>query len=91
MSKFAKPKPQAQREPSKEDIDRVIGGAEARDGHIEEVVTASPEPRADVRFTMVLSPEEADEVDAARKKAGRMSRLAWIRQAMAEKIARDKG
>jgi hypothetical protein len=83
MSKFAKPKPQ--QEPSKDDIDRVIGSAEAKDGRVDD-----PAPRPDVRFTMVLSPEEADKADAARKKAGRMSRLAWIRQAMAEKLARDE-
>ena len=82
MSKFAKPKPQAQREPTQDDIDRVIGKAEARD---DRPVT----PEAEVRFTLVLPVSMADRVDAARKKAGGIARLAWIRLAIAEKLDRD--
>jgi hypothetical protein len=81
MSKFAKPgtKPKL----TAAEIDRVIGAAEAHD--------ASP-PAAplaeDVRFTMTLPGDLADAVDAARKRA-RLTRLAWIRLAVAEKLERE--
>jgi hypothetical protein len=78
-SKFGKPK----RDPPPEEVDRVIGKAETRD----EPAGAAPE--AEVRFTLVLPVGMATRVDAARKAAGGMARLAWIRLAIAEKLARD--
>src|SRR5689334_2266192 len=79
-SKFARPQG---REPTPADIERVIGKAEARDE------PASPVAEAEVRFTLVLPSSMADRVDAARKAAGGMARLAWIRLAIAEKLGRD--
>jgi hypothetical protein len=78
MSKFAKPKP------TKDDIDRVIGGAEAKDGQAEAV------PEKETRFTMVLQPALTRQIDAARKKAGGLSRLSWIRMVIVERLARDE-
>lgn len=76
-SKFVRP----QREPTPTEIEQVIGKAEARD-----------EPaaiEAEVRFTLVLPPSMADRVNTARKAAGGMARLAWIRLAIAEKLSRE--
>jgi hypothetical protein len=82
-SKFAKP----QRELTQDEIERVIGKAESRD----EPASAIPEPEAEkeVRFTLALPSGMAGRVDAARKAAGGMARLAWIRLAIAEKLARE--
>jgi hypothetical protein len=88
MSKFIKPKPAAP--VTQADIDRVIEGADAVDDR-------KPEPKAqaqtqaaeDVRFTMTLPADMAEQIDRARKKAGRLTRLSWIRLAVAEKLARD--
>jgi hypothetical protein len=71
MSKFAKP--------TKADVDRIIGGAEAKDG----------KPGKETRFTMILQPALTHQVDMACEKAGGMSRLSWIRLAIVEKLARD--
>ncbi len=77
-SKFARPS----REPTAVEIEQVIGKAETRD----EPITSEVE----VRFTLVLPSSLADRVDAARKEAGGMARLAWIRLAIAEKLSREK-
>jgi hypothetical protein len=78
MSKFSKPKPDAK---TQADIDRVIAGAEAADDR----KTTSG---GDVRFTMTLPPDMAARIDAARQSAC-LTRLAWIRLAIAEKLARE--
>jgi hypothetical protein len=88
MSKFSKPKPAAVTEA---DIDRVIEGADAADNRAavktEEVLL--PRPDSDVRFTMTLAGDVASRVDRARKAAGGLTRLSWIRLAVAEKLTRD--
>lgn len=93
MSKFAKPKTVRE-----EDIERVIRGADAVDDRAEEregdrkpapAPEAPPAPAEEVRFTMTLPPELAGRVDRARKAAGGLNRLGWIRVAIAEKLARD--
>jgi hypothetical protein len=76
-SKFARP----QREPTPVEIEQVIGKAETRD----EPVAIE----AEVRFTLVLPSGMANRIDIARKVAGGMARLAWIRLAIAEKLNRD--
>jgi len=80
-SKFSRP----QREPSLAEIEQVIGKAETRDD------PAGTAPEAEVRFTLVLPSSMAERVDTARKAAGRLARLAWIRLAIAEKLNRDGG
>lgn len=84
-SKFSRPSRQA---PTQADIDRVIGAAETRDGPGSTSPTPS-EVGAESRFTMVLPADMAERVDKARRGAGRMARLAWIRLAIAEKLNRD--
>ncbi|HEY8612357.1 MAG TPA: hypothetical protein VIL69_13825 [Roseomonas sp.] len=79
-SKFSRP----QREPTSAEVERVIAKAETRD---DPAVVAAPE--AEVRFTMVLPSSMSERVDKARKGAGGMARLAWIRLAIAEKLNRD--
>jgi hypothetical protein len=79
-SKFARPQG---REPTPTEIEQVIGKAETRDE------PAGVAPEAEVRFTLVLPSAMADRVDVARKAAGGMARLAWIRLAIAEKLGRD--
>jgi hypothetical protein len=80
MSKFAKPKPVV---PSEEEIARVIGGADADDGRS----APAPEPVAEVRFTMTLPVDMAEEIDQARRRLGQ-TRLGWLRLAAAEKLGR---
>jgi hypothetical protein len=82
-SKFAKP----QREPTLAEVERVIGKAETRDEPASPA--AEPEAEKEVRFTLALPSGMADRVDTARKAAGGMARLAWIRLAIAEKLIRD--
>jgi hypothetical protein len=86
MSKFSKPKPAGP--VTQADIDRVIGGADAVDDRKAE---SKVEPKADeeVRFTMTLSGDLAGRIDRARKAAGGLTRLSWIRLAVAEKLSRD--
>jgi|RhiMethySRZTD1v2_1073278.scaffolds.fasta_scaffold724640_2 hypothetical protein len=86
MSKFSKPKPAGA--VTQADIDRVIGGADAVDDRKAE---SKVEPKADeeVRFTMTLSGDLAGRIDRARKAAGGLTRLSWIRLAVAEKLSRD--
>lgn len=84
MSKFSKPKPAGA--VSQADIDRVIQGADAVDDRREETKPAEP---AEVRFTMTLPGDMAGRVDRARKSAGGLTRLSWIRLAVAEKLSRD--
>jgi hypothetical protein len=86
MSKFNKPK--AAGPVSQEDIDRVIGGADAVDGRKESQPAAEPEG-AEVRFTMTLGADMAARIDRARKASGGLTRLAWLRVAAAEKLSRD--
>jgi hypothetical protein len=76
-SKFVRP----QREPTPAEIEQVIGKAETRD----EPTAAE----AEIRFTLVLPSSLAERVDAARKAAGGLARLSWIRLAIAEKLNRD--
>lgn len=84
MSKFSKPKTSSA--VSQEDIDRVISGADAVDDRQDR----KPEPEGgEVRFTMTLPGDMASRVDRARKAAGGLTRLAWLRVAAAEKLARD--
>ena len=80
-SKFSRP----QREPTLAGVEHVIGKAETRDDPVPTV----PAPEAEVRFTTVLTVSMSERVDKARKKAGGMARLAWIRLAIAEKLDRD--
>lgn len=80
MSKFAKPKSAPL--PTAEQIERVISAAPTHDG-----VQAEAE---EMRFTMTLPAAMAAKVDEARKVAS-LTRLAWIRVAIAEKLARDGG
>jgi hypothetical protein len=90
MSKFSKPKPAA--EPSPADIERVIQGADAVDARRDAGKPASAaksEDGEEVRFTMTLSGELAGRIDRARKAAGGLTRLSWIRLAVAEKLMRD--
>jgi hypothetical protein len=68
-----------------EEVERIIGKAETRD----EPAPATPPPEVEVRFTMVLPAGMSERVDKARKMAGGMARLAWIRLAIAEKLSRD--
>lgn len=84
MSKFSKPKPSAQ--VSEADIERVISGADANDDRKAE---PKPEGQGEVRFTMTLTGPMAGRVERARKAAGGMTRLAWIRLAVAEKLTRE--
>jgi hypothetical protein len=80
-SKFSRP----QREPTPAEVEAVIGKAETRDDP-----GPAPSPlEAEVRFTLVLSSDMSERVDKARKGAGGMARLAWIRLAVAEKLTRD--
>jgi hypothetical protein len=83
MSKFNKPRP-AGHIPHQADIDRVIRGADTID---DRKVEAPDE--TEVRFTMTLPTDMAQRVDVARKEAGRLTRLSWIRMAVAEKLNRD--
>jgi hypothetical protein len=86
MSKFSKPKPATV---SQDDIDRVIEGADAVDDRrTEKKPTAEPD-QEDVRFTMTLGREMASRIDRARKAAGGLTRLSYIRMAVAEKLSRD--
>lgn len=85
MSKFAKPG-RAGGEPTAAEIDRIIGGADAVDDRRAD----NPAPDGgEVRFTMTLDAELGARVDRARKRAGGLSRLAWLRLAAAEKLERD--
>jgi hypothetical protein len=85
MSKFSKPKPGA----SDAEIERVIQGADAVDSPKGNNRKAEPIDQGDVRFTMTLPGDLATRVDRARKAAGSLTRLSWIRLAVAEKLARD--
>lgn len=80
-SKFSRP----QRQPAEAEIDKVISKADTRD----DPASAAPTPEAEVRFTMVLPADMSERVDKARKAAGGMARLAWIRLAIAEKLGRE--
>jgi len=84
MTKFSKPRP-AGHIPHQADIDRVISGADAVDDRKTEKIDEGTE----VRFTMTLPADMAQRVDVARKAAGRLTRLSWIRMAVAEKLSRD--
>lgn len=86
MSKFNKPT-RAGHIPHQSDIDRVISGADAVDDRKAEKPPTEEEP--EVRFTMTLPADMAQRVDVARKAAGRLTRLSWIRMAVAEKLSRD--
>jgi hypothetical protein len=86
MSKFSKPKSAAVTEA---DIERVIEGADAVDDRRTEKKPAAEPDQEDVRFTMTMDGGMASRVDRARKAAGGMTRLSWIRLAVAEKLARD--
>jgi hypothetical protein len=78
-SKFTKP----QREPTIAEVERVIGSAESRDD------PSIAQPEKEVRFTMALQSNMSDRIDKAREAAGGIARLAWIRLAIAEKLARE--
>jgi hypothetical protein len=86
MSKFSKPKPAAITEA---DIDRVIEGADAVDDRRMEKKPAAEPDQGEVRFTMTMAGDMAKRIDRARKAAGGMTRLSWIRLAVAEKLTRD--
>jgi len=85
MSKFSKPRP-AGHIPHQDDIDRVIRGAGAVD---DRRVEKPAQEEGEVRFTMTLPGDLAQRVDRARKGAGGLTRLSWIRMAVAEKLNRD--
>jgi hypothetical protein len=78
-SKFTRPTRPAGTAPSKAAIDRVIGAAEAKDGG---------KDAGEVRFTMTLPQDLADDIDSARKRA-HLTRLGWIRLAITEKLERE--
>jgi hypothetical protein len=84
MSKFSKPKPTSP--VTEAEIERVIQGADAVDDPRGE---KKPIDQGDVRFTMTLAGDMAQRIDRARKAAGGLTRLSWIRVAVAEKLARD--
>ena len=86
MSKFSKPKPAAVTEA---DIERVIQGADSVDDRRDEKKPIREADPSEVRFTMTLPGEMDSRIDRARKAAGGLTRLAWIRVAIAEKLARD--
>lgn len=89
MSKFSKPKT-AGGTVTEADIERVIQGADAVDDRRAAPAPAPATPESDeVRFTMTLAGDMASRVDRARKAAGGLTRLSWIRVAVAEKLARD--
>ncbi|EWY36406.1 hypothetical protein N825_27050 [Skermanella stibiiresistens SB22] len=83
-SKFSKPKPAGA--VSQTDIERVIQGADAVDDRREDKKSVE---ESEVRFTMTLPGEMSGRVDRARKSAGGLTRLSWIRVAVAEKLSRD--
>jgi hypothetical protein len=84
MSKFARPKPTTPATPA--EIDRVIQGADAVDDRRE---GKPAQEEGEVRFTMTLPADMARRVDHARKGAGRLTRLSWLRMAAVEKLNRD--
>jgi len=84
MSKFSKPRPVTEA-----DIDRVIEGADAADDRRAEKKPAVESGQKEVRFTMTLPGELAGRVNRARKAAGGLTLLSWIRLAIAEKLSRD--
>jgi hypothetical protein len=86
MSKFSKPKAGAA--VTEADIDRVIEGADAVDDRRAEKKPAGQD-QGEVRFTMTLTGDLVSRVDRARKAAGGLTRLSWIRLAVAEKLTRD--
>lgn len=64
-------------------------------GNVEDMIRAadvqeSEPPGKPVRFTLPMDGELCRQVDAARKKAGGMTRLAWIRQAIANELKRQE-
>lgn len=79
MSRFKRP--ETGKGPTKAEIDRVIAGAEARDG-------VGADEAKEKRFTMTLPEQLADDVDRARERSG-LTRLAWIRLAITEKLERE--
>lgn len=82
MSKFSTPRAKAT--PTQAEIDRVIGAAEAHDA----TPAANGEADKEIRFTMVLSGDQSEGIDASRKRS-KLTRLAWIRLAIAEKLERE--
>jgi hypothetical protein len=88
MSKFSKPKPASTANVTEADIERVIQGADAVDDRRTAPAPAVSEPE-EVRFTMTLAGDMASRVDRARKAAGGLTRLSWIRLAVAEKLTRE--
>jgi len=84
MSKFNKPKATAQ--VSDAEIERVIQGADAVDDRRQPEKTVD---QVEVRFTMTLTGDMAGRVDRARKLSGGLTRLSWIRLAVAEKLGRE--
>jgi hypothetical protein len=87
MSKFSKPKPASA--VTEADIERVIEGADAVDDRRAEKKPAAEPDQEDVRFTMTMAGDMASRIDRARKAAGGLTRLSYIRMAVAEKLARD--
>lgn len=63
---------------AKPNVQAMIRGADVADS----------EPAKAVRFTLPLDAELTGQIDDARKKY-RMTRLAWIRQAIIEKLERE--
>jgi hypothetical protein len=84
MSKFSKPKPASS--VTEADIERVIQGADAVDDRKAE---QNPDDQGEVRFTMTLAGDMSGRVNRARKAAGGLTRLSWIRLAVAEKLTRE--
>jgi len=80
-SKFSRP----QRAPTEAEVEHIITKADTRD----DPAPVASAPEAEVRFTMVLPADMSERVDKARKGAGGMARLAWIRLAIAEKLNRE--
>lgn len=79
MSKFSKPQPKAIQTPTLADIERVINGASTDGAGVTD---------GEIRFTLTLPKGMAAQIDRARKSAA-LTRLAWIRLAVAEKLARE--
>jgi len=84
MSKFSKPKTATEA-----DIERVIQRADAVDNQRSETKASPSLNENDIRFTMTLTGDMAGRVDQARRKAGGLTRLSWIRLAVAEKLVRE--
>ena len=78
------------REPSQRDLDELASTAKVREDTEESPTPAQLRQAQEVAFTLTLDPEMIADIERLRKRPLKLSRRAWIRLAIAEKIARDK-